>query len=100
MDNYTDFEIECFDYLERLRQSGVTNMFGACPYLERRFKISPTEASRVLSKWMRNYEDIKEMRGWGDDIPLTYRDIVTSIPVYLDEWDEDEDEWDDEDEED
>ena len=87
---YTDFEIKCFDYLERLRQSGVTNMFGACPYLERRFKISHRGASNVLTKWMKNYEDIKEQRGWGD-MPLTYQDIRKSIPVYLDEWDDDED---------
>lgn len=89
--DYTDFEIKCFDYLERLRQSGVTNMFGACPYLERRFKISHRDASNVLSKWMKNYEDIKEMRNWTDEMPLTYKDIRTSIPVYLDEWDDDED---------
>lgn len=92
---YTDFEIKCFDYLERLRQSGVTNMFGACPYLERRFKISHRDASNVLSKWMKNYEDIKEMRNWTDEMPLTYKDIRTSIPVYLDEWD-DEDDYEDE----
>ena len=91
----TDFEIKCFDYLERLRQSGVTNMFGACPYLERRFKISHRDASNVLSKWMKNYEDIKEMRNWTDEMPLTYKDIRTSIPVYLDEWD-DEDDYEDE----
>ena len=92
---YTDFEIKCFDYLERLRQSGVTNMFGACPYLERRFKISHRDASNVLSKWMENYKDIKEMRNWTDEMPLTYKDIRTSIPVYLDEWD-DEDDYEDE----
>jgi len=89
---YTDFEIKCFDYLERLRQSGVTNMFGACPYLERRFKITHKEASDVLSKWMRNYEGIKKMRNWTEEMPLTYQDIRKSIPVYLDEWDDDEDE--------
>ena len=94
--DYTDFEIKCFDYLERLRQSGVTNMFGACPYLERRFKISHRDASNVLSKWMKNYEDIKEMRNWTDEMPLTYKDIRTSIPVYLDEWDDDEDDYEDE----
>lgn len=94
--DYTDFEIKCFDYLERLRQSGVTNMFGACPYLERRFKISHRDASNVLSKWMKNYGDIKEMRNWTDEMPLTYKDIRTSIPVYLDEWDDDEDDYEDE----
>jgi hypothetical protein len=26
-----------FDYLDRLRDSGVTNMYGATPYLQRKF---------------------------------------------------------------
>ena len=80
MDNYTDFEIECFDYLERLRQSGVTNMFGASPYLQRRFDISHREASNILSKWMKNYEELIELRKWKDeDMSLTIEDIMTIL---------------------
>ena len=96
MNNYTDFEIKCFDYLERLRQSGVTNMFGACPYLERRFKIEHREASQILTKWMKNYGELKEERGWNEEMPLTYEDIRKSIPVYLDDFDDEEDEDDEE----
>ena len=98
MNNYTDFEIKCFDYLERLRQSGVTNMYGACPYLQRRFRIDHREASQILCKWMENYGELKEERGWNKEMPLTYKDIATSIPVYLDDWDEDDLEDEDEDE--
>lgn len=98
MNNYTDFEIKCFDYLERLRQSGVTNMYGASPYLQRRFKIDHREASQILCKWMENYGELKEERGWNKEMPLTYKDIATSIPVYLDDWDEDDLEDEDEDE--
>lgn len=95
MDKYTDFEIKCFDYLERLRQSGVTNMFGACPFLQRRFKIERKESSDILWKWMENYEELHDERGWDEEMPLTYKDIATSIPVCLDDWED----WDDEDNE-
>ena len=64
MDKYTDFEIECFDYLEDLRQSGVTNMFGARPYLMGAFNLDKREAGRILSLWMQNYEELLELRGW------------------------------------
>ena len=48
-------------YLETLRRSGVTNMFGATPYLEDEFGISKTEARKILIDWMKNYnpEDYK-----------------------------------------
>lgn len=87
MDKCTDFEIECFDYLERLRQSGVTNMFGAAPYLQRRFDLSHKEAVNILSKWMKNYEELIELRKWKDeDMSLTFDDIVTSIPIVVNGW--------------
>lgn len=42
-------------YLENLRKSGVTNMFGAAPYLEKSFGLSRKEARDILSDWMKNY---------------------------------------------
>ena len=45
-----------FTYLEGLRQSGVTNMFGAGPYLEREFNLNRHEAKEVLMSWMKSYE--------------------------------------------
>lgn len=42
-------------YLENLRRSGVTNMFGATPYLMDEFGLSKREASSILAEWMRNY---------------------------------------------
>ena len=42
-----------FTYLEGLRQSGVTNMFGAGPYLEREFGLNRNEANEVLLDWMK-----------------------------------------------
>ena len=48
-------------YLEELRQSGVTNMFGAAPYLMNEFNLDKQEAVKILKDWMRNYnsEDYK-----------------------------------------
>ena len=43
-------------FLEELRRSGVTNMFGAVPYIEARFGVSRDEASKILVDWMRNYD--------------------------------------------
>ena len=42
-------------YLENLRRSGITNMYGAGPYLQSAFGLERREASEVLSDWMRNY---------------------------------------------
>ena len=42
-------------YLENLRRSGVTNMYGAAPYLEEEFGIGHNEAVKILADWMRNY---------------------------------------------
>lgn len=42
-------------YLEQLRRSGVTNMFGATPYLMEEFDLDKKEAIKILSDWMHNY---------------------------------------------
>lgn len=42
-------------YLEDLRQSGITNMYGATPYLMDEFDLSRHEASKILADWMTNY---------------------------------------------
>ena len=50
------------NYLCALRDSGVTNMFGAAPYLMGKFRLEKREAERVLMEWMRGprHEYIKE----------------------------------------
>lgn len=42
-------------YLEKLRRSGVTNMYGAALYLQAEFGISHKEAVSILSEWMTKY---------------------------------------------
>ena len=48
---------EYFDYLDLLRDAGITNMFGAGPYLEKTFDLSKKEARTVLSKWMKSFSE-------------------------------------------
>ena len=50
--------IEYYVYLEELRQSGVTNMFGASPYLREEFDLGRREAIKILSSWMDNYQEL------------------------------------------
>ena len=57
----TDPNEEYFEYLDELRESGVTNMFGARPYLMREFPELSGKggelAGKVLSEWMRTLEE-------------------------------------------
>lgn len=46
---------EYWVYLEALRVSGVTNMFGAVPYLMRAFDLDEKKAREILADWMANY---------------------------------------------
>lgn len=43
---------ECLEYLDRLRESGVTNMYGAAPYLAAEFDLSKKDARLILAHWM------------------------------------------------
>jgi len=42
-------------YLEMLRRSGVTNMYGAAPYLVEAFGVSKKDAVSILVDWMEKY---------------------------------------------
>lgn len=43
-------------YLEDLRKSGITNMYGAAPYLAAEFKIPMHTARAILVDWMNKYD--------------------------------------------
>lgn len=62
-DDYDDCE-EYFDYLELLRVSGKTNMYGARPYLQEMFGFSKEKATTILAYWMQHYEELKEKCVW------------------------------------
>lgn len=44
---------EIFNYLNDLRESGQTNMFGAGIYLQEEFGLGKREAREILSKWIK-----------------------------------------------
>ena len=49
-----------FDYLTKLRDSGVTNMFGAGSYLQAEFGLDKLTARQILAKWMRSFDEPKD----------------------------------------
>lgn len=57
--NKGDFEIKTTNkywiYLDELRRSGITNMFGAAPYLMEEFELDSDTARAILLDWMNNY---------------------------------------------
>lgn len=49
---------EYYEFLDNLRDSGVTNMYGAVPYLMEMFPdLDRRNASQILSEWMHTYEE-------------------------------------------
>ena len=55
MEKTKTLEPEYKEFLDDLRESGVTNMFGAAPYLEEEFGLEKREARAILSQWMREF---------------------------------------------
>ena len=50
-------EEHVFEFLDELRESGVTNMYGASPYIREAFDVTRYEANRLLTKWMETYSE-------------------------------------------
>ena len=46
---------EYYEYLDNLRESGVTNMFGAGKFLEYEFGLDRYEAKDILLAWMQQF---------------------------------------------
>ena len=44
-------------FLDELRDSGVTNMFGAAPYIVEEFGVTRQEAKDLLLNWMQTFEE-------------------------------------------
>ena len=53
----TNQEQEVLTYLNMLRDSGATNMFGATPYIEEEFDLNSKEVRSLLMLWMANFND-------------------------------------------
>jgi len=48
---------QIFEFLDNLRESGITNMFGAGPYLEAEFDLDEREARALLVEWMKTFSE-------------------------------------------
>lgn len=47
------------DYLMWLRDSGITNMWGAAPYVAAEFNLTRKEASDVLVQWIKSFDEVR-----------------------------------------
>lgn len=47
---------QVFTYLDDLRESGITNMYGAPSYVREEFGVGKREAMYLVSSWMREVE--------------------------------------------
>tara|TARA_R100000008_G_C3537165_1_gene142698 strand:- start:255 stop:437 length:183 start_codon:yes stop_codon:yes gene_type:complete len=53
---YDDYYEGYFAFLDELKESGATNMFGAVPYLMDEFILDKDEALDILGRWMESYK--------------------------------------------
>lgn len=44
-------------FLDALRESGKTNMFGAAPFVQKRFKCSTEDARTITIYWMESFSE-------------------------------------------
>ena len=71
----TEQEQEVLEYLNMLRDSGITNMFGATPYIEGEYGLNKKESRRLLSLWMKNFND----EGKYDEV----NDQAYKVPLHI-----------------
>lgn len=50
-------EEEYLHFLDGLRDSGITNMYGAAPYIEDAFGVTKQEARKILLYWMSTFSE-------------------------------------------
>ena len=56
---------EYYQVLEGIRQSGISNMFGAAPYLKEFCpELSHKLSQAILVNWIRNYDELNKKYGW------------------------------------
>lgn len=50
-------------FLDGLRESGVTNMYGAGPYIQDQYDIDKRTAHKFLLEWMRTFAERHYTKG-------------------------------------
>lgn len=61
MDDVTQDEVNL--YLDMLRETGATNMYGAGPYLQDVFHLDKKTAHSMLTEWMRTFSERHYTKG-------------------------------------
>jgi len=54
--NTVELTEEVVQFLDNLRESSVTNMFGAAPYIMEEFDVDRNMARDLLKHWMENFD--------------------------------------------
>lgn len=58
MDKFrTEMQEKVNVFLDKLRESGQTNMFGAAPYVSEAFGVSKYEARDLVKNWMQTFDE-------------------------------------------
>jgi hypothetical protein len=52
-----EFTQDVFEYLDNLRESGITNMYGAGPFLQESFGFDRDTAQTFLGLWTETFAD-------------------------------------------
>lgn len=55
--NQTKVTQEHLEFLDDLRESGETNMFGAGPYVQKEFGVDRGEARDIVLYWMETFSE-------------------------------------------
>lgn len=63
-----EYDLEYYTYLDELRRSGITNMWGAAPYLKEAFEEIDdiTVARNILKDWQDTFADRRKAGETGD----------------------------------
>jgi hypothetical protein len=58
-----DFDqfVEAFEFLDELRESGETNMFGASSYVVSELGHDKTTARNLVTAWMKSFDGISSV---------------------------------------
>lgn len=54
--------VESFEFLDDLRESGVTNMFGASVHLQNDLGYDKNTARNIASAWMGTYDGVSSAK--------------------------------------
>lgn len=70
MSNKTEVKLKYdekyYTFLDELRESGVTNMFGAGPFLVKEFGVDKSLSHKILGDWMETFSNRHQSKGQED----------------------------------